>query len=66
MDNYNFDIIYGTESKNVNVTKIFYENIILNNYIYIPDSDHMRSHLILCDPALGQKKKYLFMIKLIK
>lgn len=56
INNNEIKIKYGTKDFNIEVTKICFISLILNNLIVIPSNDHVRAHFFT-DPLPGINKK---------
>jgi len=53
---YNMKIIYGNETKNIDVTAICYDKLMTDNIIRIPNSERDRAELFT-DPLYGEVKQ---------
>ena len=56
MEYFNFKIEYGSSTNKIDVTDILLDNLIDNQFIYIPNGDENRSILFCSDPHVNVLK----------
>ena len=51
-------ILYGIINSNIDITKLCFNKLVLNNHIIIPSGDFNRTDLFT-DPLIGTKKSII-------